>query len=429
MSASKPYRLFRLVVVAILCALPFIIGSVFLYRHVERVDTLPLDRYGGLRWMPGEKNLAFLHQPLRQSPPAETELWRVTGTGATFDKVGALDADREWTLSKNASGPWMLLHGKKSEQDVVMALADGEGKVKTLKIDENWHPVPSEGDGLFFQTTVDDLRFEQFVDVEDAPDLDQPLDPHEDDPWGLDEEEDELATPPTRMGLSIGVLNTETEQVETTLSIPYDRREEKPQVQLVRRSPDQRFLALVVRFGTTGPPGLWIYDSQTERLLWTRLLVTDVALGLDWSSDSVKVAVTDKDGLSILENALGFESTQLNMAASEELKPGWGAGSNLYLYNQHIVYLVGRDRQQAQPLLDSKDFDSTDLALDPVGGRAAFTTAPKGYRELVVRDLSSNQNLAKVALPGSLKEKAQGTIVYQVGSAIRFAWKRWTGRG
>jgi hypothetical protein len=426
MSASKPYRLFRLGAVAVLCALPFLIGSVLLYRHVERVDTLPLDRYGGLRWMPGDQDLAFLHQPLRQTPPAETELWRVTGTATSFEKVGTLDADRDWSLSKNSSGPWMLLYGKKSDQDIVMALADGEGKVKNLKFSSEWQLVPSQGDGLFFQTTVDDVPFDQFVDVEDAPDLQ--LEEPKDDPWGLEQESDPAAAP-TRLGLRIGAFNPETEEIETTLSIPYDRPEEKPEVQLVRRSPDQRFLALVVKFGTSGSPGLWIYDSQSQRLLWTRLLIAQEALGLDWSSDSVKVAVTDKDGLSILENALGFESTQLKVSASEALVPSWGAGSNLYLSNQHVVYLVGKDRDQAQPLLDSKDQGSIDLALDPVGGRAAFTIDPKGYRELVVQELNTSPSQIKAALPGSLKEKAQGTIVYQLGSAIRFAWRQWTGRG
>jgi hypothetical protein len=429
MSASKsPYRLFRLGVVALFCALPFLIGSVFLYRHVERVDTLPLDRYGGLRWMPGEKNLAFLHQPLRQTPPAETELWRVTGTGAGFQKVGALDADREWSLSKNYSGAWMLLYGKKSSQDVVMALADGDGKVKTIEPGDEWQILSSQGDGLFFQTTVDDLPFDQFVDVEDAPDLQPEEETWEEDPWGR-EEEAEPAAPPTRLGLKIGVLNPETEEMETALSIPYDKPEQKPEVQLVRRSPDQRFIALIVRFGPSGSPGLWVYDSQTERLLWTRLLIAQEASGLDWSSDSVKVAVTDKDGLSLLENALGFESTQLKISASEPLLPSWGAGTNLYLFNQHIVYLVAKDREQAQPLIDSQDSDSSDLALDSVGGRAAFTMAPRGYRELVVLELKTGQNLTKVALPGSIKEKAQGTMVYQLGNAIRFAWRRWTGRG
>lgn len=429
MSSSKtPYRLVRLGLVAVLCALPFLLGSFFLYQHVERVDNLPLDRYGGLRWMPDKSNLAFLHQPLRQSPPAETELWR-TGTGFTatgFQKVGMLEADRDWTLTKRHSGEWMLLYGRKSEDDSVMALADGTGKVKTLKLDREWKLLPGQGDGLYFQTTVDDLPFDQFVDVEDAPDLIQePEEPE--DPWAEPEDQDDSTAPPTRMGVKIGALDPEKQEIETVLSIPYDRPQEKPEVQLIRRSPDERFLALVVRFGKTGSSGLWIFDSQSQRLLWTRLVIAEGAAGLDWSSDSVKVAVTDKQGLSILENALGFETTQLSLSASETLKPSWGAGVSLYLFNRHLVYLVGEDREQAQPLLDSQDFGSIDLTLDAVSGRAAYTMDPKGYRELVVRDLISGQNSVRVALPGSIKEKAQGTIAYQVGNAIRFAWKRWTG--
>ena len=433
---ASRYNYFRLALVAVLCALPFLLGAIFLYHHVQRVDNLPLDRYGELRWLPGDKDLAFLHQPLRQTPPAETELWRVTGTGTSFDQVGALSAERDWELTKQQTGTWILLFGRKSDQDVVMALADGTGKVKMLDIDKQWKLLPSQGNGLFFAADDDQLQFDQFVDVEDAPDLEQQEDPTDEPPLYQEypEEErfeEEPTSPPTRLGLRLGLLDAESGKIETDFSIPYDQPEQRPEVQLVRQSPDKRFIALIVRFGDTGAPGLWVYDSQTGRLLWTRMRVTEKAYGLDWSSDSVKIAFTDKEGLNILENALGFESTKLAMSASEMLLPSWGAGANLYLHNSHVVYSVGKDREQAQPLFDSrgKGEGFSDLALDAMGGRAAYTAAPRGYRELVVRELRSGQNLAKVALPGSIKEKAQGTIMYQIGNAIRFSWRRWTGRG
>ena len=427
------YTFFRLSLVAILCALPFLLGAIFLYHHVQRVDNLPLDRYGELRWMPGDKDLAFLHQPLRQTPPAETELWRVTGTGTSFEQVGALEADRDWELTRQQSDTWMLLFGKKSDEDVVMALADGTGKVKVLDIGKEWKLLPAQGNGLFFETDDDELQFDQFVDVEDAPELDSvepPVDPGYQDYPEEERQEDEPSSPPTRLGVRIGHLDVDSGKIETVFSVPYDQPDQRPEVQLVRQSPDKRFIAVVVKFGASGSPGLWIYDSQSQRLLWTRMRVVERAYGLDWSSDSVKIALTDKEGLSILENVLGFESTKLEMAASEMLLPSWGAGATLYLYNRHAVYSVGKEREQAQPLFDSrgKGEGFSDLALDAMGGRAAYTAAPRGYRELVVRELRTGQNLAKVALPGSIKEKAQGTIMYQLGNAIRFAWRRWTGR-
>ena len=81
-------------------------------------------------------------------------------------------SDYDWELSKQQTGTWILLLGKKSDQDVVMALADGTGKVKMLDIDKQWKLLPSQGNGLFFATDDDQLQFDQFVDVEDAPDLD-----------------------------------------------------------------------------------------------------------------------------------------------------------------------------------------------------------------------------------------------------------------
>ncbi|MFA5505092.1 MAG: hypothetical protein WC423_06680, partial [Vulcanimicrobiota bacterium] len=68
------------------------------------------------------------------------------------------------------------------------------------------------------------------------------------------------------------------------------------------------------------------------------------------------------------------------------------------------------------------------LTLDGIGGRIAYTSAPRGYRELAVRDLKTGQSLARSALPGSVKEKAQEAVPYKLGNAIRYAWWRWTGR-
>lgn len=432
-SAKTQYAFFRLFLVAIICALPFLLGSILLYHHAERVDHLPLDRYGSLRWMPGQKDLAFLHQPLRQNPPAETELWRVSGSGTSYEQVGALEAGREWELTPFYSGAWMLLYGKRSDEDVQMTLADGTGKVKPLAIEAIWQLLPSQGDGLFFQTNDDSLPFDQFVDVEEASELDlsegeQP--DYLDYPEEESVEEPEPAVLPTRLGLKLGRLDPESGRVETLFSIPYDQPEQRPEVLLVRPSPDKRFLALIVRFGEVGAPGLWIYDSQTERLLWTRLRVKQRAHGLDWSSDSVKIALTDEDGLSILENVLGFEATRLKMESSERLTPSWGSGLNLFLHNEHAVYLVDKNRDQAEPLFETRGkaeaFD--DLTLDGIGGRIAYTSAPRGYRELAVRDLKTGQSLARSALPGSVKEKAQEAVPYKLGNAIRYAWWRWTGR-
>jgi hypothetical protein len=391
---------------------------------------MPLDEYSGLRWMPNGKELAFLHRPLEQDPPSKTELWTVNGAGSPFSRAGDLSSEFQWTLTKNSTGPWLLLEGVAEGRESQWILADSSGKVKELAVPSPWVRLRSQGDGLYYQMREEALPFDQFVDVEEAPDMKPELGEPVESEYRPEEVETELSKPPTHPGIKIASFNPDTDTLDPLFSIPYSRPEDKPTVTLVRRSPDQRFLALIVQFGDVGSPGLWVYDSQNQRLLWTRVVVEDRAIGIDWSSDSVRVAVSDVKGLSLLENALGIESKRLELASADGLFPMWGAGRKLYLVNDKVVYRMEKERSVAQPVFDSQNQDrADDLALDALGERVAFSVSPSGYRELVVTELSTNQTLARVAYPGSLRQKSQKTLAYQMGSAIRYAWIRWTGRG
>lgn len=419
---SLAQRWSRLLVVALLCALPFLIAAYYLQAHARKIDTLPLDDYSGLRWMPGHRELGFLHLPLRQNPPAETEIWKVDSAGLQFGRVGEVAAGKDWTLTKMHSGPWVLLESAQGER----VMCNGARKVQTVEVAAEYKLMNSQGDGLFYQVLEEDLPFDQFVDVEAAPDMKPELDEQvssspQDDPWSREEETEAAPKPPTHFGLKVAEYLPDEDRLEPLFSIPYNNPSDEPLVHLIRRSPDKRFFALVVQFGESGSPGLWIYDSENERLLWTRVVVQNRAYGMDWSSDSVTVAVSDERGLAILEKALGIESTRLEMATTPDLKPMFGAGKKLFLVSSLAVYRVESERGVAEPVFDSKG--AQDLVLDPLGGRVAYSISPKGFRELVVRDLKTNQNLARVAYPGSLKQKAQGTILYQIGSAIRLSWE------
>lgn len=417
---TPPYRNIRYLLVALVCALPFVLGSIYLYRLVERVDTLPLDLYEGLRWAPEGKDLLFLHRPLRQDPPAETEIWRATGS--EFRQVGTLPSDFDWTLSKRHSGKWLLLEAHKDGADSRWALADGVDTVKFLEVEKDWTLLDSQGDGLFFQALDDDEVLEGAVEVEEAPEIAATATP---------EAPPEAQPIEVQSGLNISEFQPESQVLTPLFSIPFSHAADQPIVQLVRRSPDKRFLALVVQFGESAKPGLWLFDSESRRLLWTRVLVTERVQGLDWSSDSLKVALTDSTGVTILPNALGVESVRLEISASDALRPKWGPGETLYLINEHIVYLVDNDREQAEPLFDTHaQYEGfSDLVLDASSGSIAYSASPQGYRELIIRDLQGGESLIQETLPGSLKQKNQSTLAYQLGSAIRFAWNRWTGRG
>ena len=419
---TPPYRNIRYLLVAVVCALPFIFGSLYLYRLVERVDTLPLDLYADLRWAPEGKDLVFLHRPLRQDPPAETEIWRATG--GEFRQIGTLPSEFDWRLSKRHAANWMLLQAKRDGQGSRWALADGEKTVKFLDVEEPWTLIDSQGDGLFFQAFDDDEVLEGAVEVEDAPEIAATATPEV--PSDV-----EPVQAPVQLGLNISEYQPETQVLRPLFSIPFSQTKDQPIVHLVRRSPDKRFLALVVQFGESAKPGLWLFDSESRRLLWTRISVSDRVQGLDWSSESLMVALTDAKGVTILPNALGVESIQLEISTAGDLRPKWGPGTKLYLINEHIVYLVDEDRSQAEPLFDTHaQYEGfSDLVLDASSAKIAYSASPKGYRELIIRDLQSGESLTEETLPGSLKQKAQSTVAYQLGSAIRFAWNRWTGRG
>lgn len=409
--------------VALLSALPFFLGAYYLQGQARLIDTLPLDEYAGLRWTPDMNGLAFLHRPLQKNPPAETELYSYSGSGSQFNLLKNLPADYGWTLTNIHSEQWFLLEAKKGDETRLAFCNNKE--VKFVEPEEGWEVLRSWGDGLYFQTQEDDLPFDQFVDVEAAPDIKPAL-----EQIPSYEQQPEEAETPTHLGLQISRYQVESQRLEPVLVIPYNRPEEKPIVEMVRRSPDGRFLALIVKFGESGSPGLWVYDSQNGKLLWTRVLMSGKCQGLDWSSDSVKVAACDEKGLAILEAALGIESTRLELSSTEGLRPRWGAGYQLFLVNESAVYKVQTEKNKAEPFFNASSHQGTfqDLVLDPLGSRAAFSISPRGYRELVIWDLKSNKVQTQVDYPGSEKQKAQGTITYQLGNAIRYAWLLWTGQ-
>lgn len=424
MNHSKAIRrILAYIFVAIVCALPFVIGSTYLYGYAEEVDTFPMEEYEGLRWAPGSGKLAFLHRPLNTDPPMPTEVWQVASDGTSFRQIAALPVGTKWTLTRQETESWMLLNDTKETADTSMLLVREGDEPKSLELEKGWSRLPSQGRGLFFQTIEENIPFDQFVDVEEMV---EPDGEYQDEGEG-----EHTFTLPTRSGLKIAEYDPDSDSLRTFLSIPYNSPEEQPVVRMVRCSPDERFLALVIEFRKSGSPGLWVYDSENSRLLWTRVVLDGRIKGIDWSSDSVRIAVTDQSGVSILEQALGIRSVRLDVVSSEDLRPKWGAGSNLYLLSEHSVYKVDQDEGLARPLFDvGSEFDAAaDLVLDPIHEVVAFSASPKGYRELFVRDLRKNKDLARVSYPGSLKEKAQGTVTYQLGDAIRYAWKKWTGRG
>lgn len=427
-SASSSNNL-KYAVVALLCALPFALAGVYLENFAKRVDTLPFDMYSGLRWVPGTSDLFYLHRPLDRTPPSPTDVWRVTSNGTLFNKVGSLSADFDWSTTSSGAGGWQLLEGENEDGEKSRVLCNLIGETKPVEVEKEWQPARSKGDGIFYYRVDSELPFDQFVEVEEAPaSLPEPVS-FEPEPEPSNTPSDGEPTPqvPTRKGVRVGEYLPDEGKVEPLFSIPYNAETERPSIELMRRSPDSRFLAMVVKFGSAATPGLWIYDQEGHRLLWTRVLVQGEAMGLSWSPDSVKVAVTDVGGLVVLEQALGVESTRVEMSTTVGLQPVWGTEDSLYLYGEHAVYSVDLDGDVAVPVLEAPG--SEELRLNVAESRVAYSTSVQGFHELVLADLKTGDTLSQAPYPGAAKQEAQSTLTYKVGSALRYALNRWTGRG
>lgn len=422
---ANPSHNLKYILTALLCALPFFLAGFYLQDFARRVDTLPLDQYSGLRWVPGTTDLYYLHRSLGQNPPAKTEIWIATGNGTSFHQVGTLSADFEWSTTPIASGAWQLLEGVGGDNTSARALANLNGEVKPLQVEPEWMALRSKGDGIFYARWDDALPYEGFVEVEEIPTTIP--EPASFEPYPESTPSENTPKVPTHKGIIIGEYQLEQSEVEPVLSIPYNQESEKPAIEMVRRSPDGRFLAVVVRFGPKASPGLWVYDQESHRLLWTRVLIQGEPTGVAWSSDSTKVAVTDSGGLVVLEQVLGIDSDRVEVTGSNNLQPVWGKTGALYIFNEHSVYSIDTEADVAVPVFSVQGGD--DLHLNLAASRVAYSTAAQGFRELVVAELNGGETLSRLPYPGAAKQDAQSTILYKIGNSLRYALNRWIGRG
>lgn len=414
----------RLALVAVFCALPFLAAAGYLVRDYHRVETLPYDAYRDLRWVEDGKGLLFLHRPLTQSgEQAQTELWLQNTRSSKFSELGRLPLDYSWKLTPRYTESSLLLEAESAEEKKLALFSREEkGKLEFLKVSGPWVMLPTQGRGLFFASEEKNIPFDQFADIEPATEVrDVPDSPHDEDTL----EEEGIITPPTRAGLKIARYREKDRALEPVLSIPFTRPEEKPEVQLVQESPDGRFLAMVLSFGS-GTPGLWVYDSQNSRLLWTRVVAVGAVTGIDWSDDSVGLVLTDGGGVVILESAIKVESIRYKASGLEGLRPHWTESGGLLLANPDSVYKFDREASRAIPLFESKKRGAIDMSVGPTGMTVAYFASPRGYYEVFLTDLDGRDEVAtRTTLPGSLRELAQGTLEYQLGRSISHAWQVW----
>lgn len=401
---------------AFLCALPFLAALVYLGRQVEAVQTLPLDEYRGLCWGPDETSLFFTHRALTEG--AQTELWTVNTGTSEFFSVANFPSSQRPELTGQFIGDLPVIKGLDATNDELLQVVGGESD-RRIEVGSAWRALPSQGKGLFF-VEVEELEGEELlVSMEEAPEV------------GPSSDEVDGPTPyPAQTGLGIGRYQQAEDTVELLFSIPFQGAAQEPKIHLVGESPDQRFLALVVSFGPSGRPGLWVYDSEASRLLWTRIVSDPEVYGLAWSAGSESLALCDKNGLAVLGNVLGVESTRYEIGSLGPVRPAFVSDQELVLIGDSSVHKLDRQKGQAETLFDArtKPAQVQELAVSPSGSRAAYFIAPNGYLELQLVELDSAEETPQVLeLPGSARRLAEGTLGYQVGEAIRSAWRYWTG--
>lgn len=418
-SPSPRQRLGKLALLAFFCALPFLVAVVVLERRVERIDTLPVDEYRDLTWAPDGRSLMLLHQSLQENAPVEVYLGEPSGE---FASLGKLPTGQQWRLTSQAVDDAAILVSESEAGERFAILENGAPSFLTL--DTDWEELPSQGKGLFFAKSVADVPFDQMVEVEDAPEVEAA-------PANAGDAATPAATPdvPTRSGVQIARYNRASASADVLLTIPFNSPKERPQVLLLRESPDKRFVALIARFGEAGAAGLWVYDGEASRLLWTRVMASGQVTGIDWSPSSQALALCDDQGVVILDNVMNVESTRFEAQGLGTVAPLFLDENTLYLVGKQAVHRLDRQGGQAVPVFDAhaRGIEVQGFVVNPSASKAAFFSPVQAGLQLEVVNLDNKDEAPALSeLPGSWRRKAQESLAYQVGSALRTAWQFWT---
>lgn len=435
-SSRSLRNLFRLGGVVLVCALPFVFMALGAVRFARGVDTLPLDEYRSLTWSGDSKSLYYLHRPLVEGRKAVFELWSHDIRLEKFTELGVLPSADAWELSDRPVTDWLLLKAS----DKSLLFSEGEGaEFQDLAFAKGWSTVPGDSGGHFFASHESSIPFDQFVDVEDAPGLQPEASPSPEGESEYELEPEQGVGPPspselgapTRSGLKLAKLGEDGKSLVPMLSIPYSRVADKPEVLFVSESSDKRFLALAIRFGSRGQTGLWIHDSESRRLLWTRVLSSEEVYGMAWSPDSVSLCLADSRGIVVVPSVLGIESTRFKSVGLGKVTPVWSQGDSIILAGSRSVHKLDQSRGEAELIFDEASMPSEpeldQLVVSPDGAKIAFFSHKNGGTELVSQALGQDLEDSRLSLPGSLAEENRNTWTYRIGNALSYSSEFWFG--
>lgn len=389
-------------------------------------DRLPFLLYQQPVWSANENRIAYLRIPSRLERdghlvPLRREIWwtsRVGGQGARLDSLPATAAPR--ILGFVGQDQWLVFQPGESGSSPSNSPAGGSLTFSTIHLtDRELRRVRFKRAGIsFIGLRGDHLYFERDLSAGER----QPI------PEGDSEAEPAAVQP----GLEILSWTPPDTGFTHVVTIPGSAGE-RLSVANVEPSPDDRFLAIALRAGEDGPLGLWVYDSQTSRLMWTSIRADAKTMRIAWSPDSVGLLASSRGRqggeLFVLDNVMQTRHERLSSGSENvPLQPFWPSGQQGFiLQSPDAVYRVDPRRLQTQRILDRAKLglNPGGLTVSPQGNWAVFYSRGPDQDDLYVVSLLT---LAPHSLlPPGRRRRARSSLLYQIAEGTHYALSRWGG--
>jgi hypothetical protein len=430
-------RLLRLLLFWILVALVSGAASVRLIERVNETDHTSVHFYEQPVWSADENQIAYfrLTGPYGSSRPdparATNELWRVDRQGDAPVKIaefpaghyrlaGWLQADKQLlVLSDQPSGPPKIL---------VTRVSDGSTEELAYQ-DERLQLVGTSEGQLFFQRLGEQTSW-AVPSSELSPSPTPSLAAPSASPSPGEVEKNPLKRPQALLLAWQAALKS----YKQILGVPYEN--EPLSIDEAVLSPDQKWIALVLRVGAAGKErALWLYERDGAHLTWSGIRVPVDSMKLAWSPDS-KGLVASTHAHSYCDLYVTYDIAKPDFhklrSASGPLasgvEPYWPRDQHYFLLLRGAeIFQFDPSSRQATPmqLQATLEHQPRGLCISPRGTWAAYHFVQDGQDELSCISLTTKQTHTLVGEAGASKERNQWW--YILGDGLRQAWGFWSG--
>lgn len=357
-------RTLRIVAIFWLTFFLIIFGVGFsLSRKAQATQALVGPHLAQPKWSESEEHVAYLSQP---AEGGAWELWRVQHLNHTAQLLCKLDPG-EWTLLGWMNGDkQLLLQPKDQSTPRVLTVDANNGHQQEIRFEAN--------DGRLINVREGQMLFQR-------------------------------NGPAQERGGSVTVLKWAPGEKGYTpvVTIPYES--EKLQVEGAWPSPDNHWLAMVIRMGETEERTLWLYDLQKDALRWTGIRVPCLAIRGAWAPDSegLVAAAETNHGCDLYAFWQINRDSYTPLSSGQEhhaYQPFWPRSQ------EYFLLLEGNDVLQFDPKslqatpLEAKGWErhgSRDLAVSPRGSLAVYVARQEGDDQLFQVDFQGHSTAALLA--------------------------------